>query len=174
MRKPALLIIDLQNDYFPGGAFPLNNTDTTLAAVLHAIDKAKQNGIPIVHIQHIAEPSQGIAAFFNIDTDGVRIHKDVLSAAPDASIVVKHFADSFEKTTLHDILKGLGVNELILCGMMTQNCVTHTALSRRSDEYKKVTVLTDASTTVCEILHQIALHALSTRVDLVSSDNLLI
>jgi len=81
-------------------------------------------------------------------------------------VVVKHFADSFEGTELHATMQSLGATELILCGMMTQNCVTHTALSRRADEYAKVTVLTNACTTVTEMLHAIALHALSTRVTL--------
>jgi hypothetical protein len=53
--------------------------------------------------------------------------------------------------------------------MMTQNCVTHTALSRQADSYERVTVLTDACTTVSEMLHAIALHALSTRVRLVDT-----
>lgn len=173
MSKPALIIIDLQNDYFPGGAFPLWNTDATLSKVIQAIAHATRNGIPVVHVQHIADPSYGMAPFFNKDTDGASIHSDVLAAAPDAPVVVKHFADSFEGTTLHQTLQELGVDELILCGMMTQNCVTHTALSRRADDYKKVTVLTDVSTTVSEMLHVIALHALSTRVELAPLESVL-
>jgi Amidases related to nicotinamidase len=166
MTKPALIIIDLQNDYFPGGAFPLANTDATLAAILDAIRLAKARNIPVVHVQHIADPAHGIAPFFNEGTKGAEIQADVLAAAPDAPVVIKHFADSFEGTTLHKTLQDPGVDELILCGMMTQNCVTHTALSRKADDYRKVTVLTDASTTVSEMLHNIALHALSTRVAL--------
>ena len=57
------------------------------------------------------------------------------------------------------------VDELIICGMMTQNCVTLTALSKKANDYNKVTVLTDVSTTVSEMLHLIALNALSTRVN---------
>jgi nicotinamidase-related amidase len=166
MSTPALIVIDLQNDYFPGGAFPLSNTDATLSAVERAIGKAVAKGIPVVHVQHLADPEQGIAPFFNKGTTGAEIHERILAAAPDAPIVVKHFADSFERTNLHETLQRLGVDELILCGMMTQNCVTHTALSRQAQEYKKVTVLTDACTTVSDMLHAIALHALSTRVTL--------
>ena len=56
--------------------------------------------------------------------------------------------------------------------MMTQNCVTHTAISKAAEKYA-VTVLTDCCTTVSEILHLIALHALSTRVKLVPSTDVL-
>lgn len=166
MTRPALIVIDLQNDYFPGGAFPLADTDAVLARIETAIAAARAAGIPVVHVQHVADPAAGIAPFFNEGSEGARIHPRVLAAAPDAPVVVKHFADSFERTTLHETLQGLGVDALLLCGMMTQNCVTHTALSRRADDYRSVTVLTDASTTVSPILHAIALHALSTRVAL--------
>ena len=173
MSKPALIVIDLQNDYFPGGAFPLANTDATLLGVERAIANARAKGIPVVHVQHVADPQQGIAPFFNADTPGVEIHPRIRDAAPDAPVVVKHFADSFERTHLHETLQRLGVDELILCGMMTQNCVTHTALSRQADRYKKVTVLTDACTTVSDMLHAIALHALSTRVNLAPTEQAL-
>ena len=82
--------------------------------------------------------------------------------------MVKEFTDSFEKTTLEETLTKLGVTELLVCGMMTQNCVTHTAISKAPEKYT-VTILPDCCTTVSEILHLIALHALSTRVKLVPS-----
>jgi nicotinamidase-related amidase len=58
------------------------------------------------------------------------------------------------------------VDELLVCGMMTQNCVTHTAISKSAETYK-VSILPDCCTTVNEMLHNIALHAVSTRVTLV-------
>lgn len=169
MYRPALLLIDLQNDYFPGGAFALANTEATLDAVEKAIHGAKARGLPVIHVQHVADPTQGIAPFFNADTEGVKIHPRILAAAPDAPVVIKHFADSFERTNLRSTLQALGATELVLCGMMTQNCVTHTALSRQAEAYERVTVLTDACTTVSEMLHAIAVHALSTRVRLVDT-----
>ena len=164
----ALLVIDLQNDYFPGGKFPLWNTDVVLTNIEQAIKAARTKGIAVIHIQHIANPKMGIAPFFNQGTDGVNIHPRVLAAAPDAPVVVKEHADSFFGTKLEETLSGLGVDELLICGMMTQNCVTHTAISKSAEKYK-VTVLTDCCTTVDEMLHNIALHALSTRVSLVPS-----
>ena len=88
--------------------------------------------------------------------------------SPDAPVVVKHFADSFHETTLAEELAKAGATELLVAGMMTQNCVTHTAISKAAEAYD-VTVLPDLCTTVSEMLHLIALHALSTRVALVPS-----
>jgi nicotinamidase-related amidase len=114
----------------------------------------------------------GIAPFFNEGTPGADIHQRILAAAPKAPIVVKEFADSFEKTTLEATLTKLGVTELLVCGMMTQNCVTHTAISKAAEKYS-VSVLVDCCTTVDEMIHDIALHALSTRVKLVPSSEAL-
>ena len=172
MSHPALLLIDLQNDYFPGGAFALANTEATLAALEQAIRDARARGLPVIHVQHVADATQGIAPFFNDGTDGVQIHPRILAAAPDAPVVVKHFADSFEGTNLHATLQAMGATELVLCGMMTQNCVTHTAISKTVEKYN-VTILPDCCTTVSEILHLIALHAVSTRVNLVPSSEAL-
>jgi nicotinamidase-related amidase len=168
----ALLLIDLQNDYFPGGKFPLWNTAAVLTNVEQAIKAARTQGIPVIHIQHIANPEMGIAPFFNQGTAGAKIHPRVLAAAPDAPIVVKEYADSFVGTKLEETLSGLGVDELLVCGMMTQNCVTHTAISKSAEKYK-VSILPDCCTTVGEMLHNIALHALSTRVSLVPAKDAL-
>lgn len=164
----ALLLIDLQNDYFPGGAFPLWNAEAVLAHVERAVARARAAGAPVIHVRHIADPAAGLAPFFNAGTPGADIHPRVRAAAPDAPVVVKAFADAFHRTELQPTLAGLGVTELLVCGMMTQNCVTHTVLSKAAEKYR-VTVLPDCCTTVSEILHQIALHALGTRVPLVPS-----
>lgn len=167
--KKALLVIDLQNDYFPEGKFPLWNTDVVLENIERAIARANAQGIPVIHIQHVAK---GVAPFFNEGTPGADIHARILTATPNAPVVVKEFADSFEKTNLEETLAKLGVTDLLVCGMMTQNCVTHTAISKAAEKYN-VTVVVDCCTTVSEILHQIALHALSTRVKLAPSSEAL-
>lgn len=170
MSKPALVVIDVQNDYFEGGAFPLWNAEQTLAATEKAIAAARAKNMPVVGIQHIAN---GPSPFFNPNTEGVKVHERVQAALGDAPLVVKQHADAFEGTALHDTLQKLGVDELYICGMMTQNCVTHTAVSKRADEYRTVTVLTDASTTVSEMLHLIAVAGLSPRVNLATVDQAL-
>lgn len=170
--KKALLVIDLQNDYFPGGNFPLWNTDTTLANVLQAIHTADQNNIPIIIVQHIANPTKGISPFFNQDTEGVAIHPNIVAAAPDAPVVIKEFADSFHQTKLEQILSELSITDLLVCGMMTQNCVTHTAISKAAEKYS-VTILGDCCTTVDEMIHTIALHAVSTRLSILDAKDVI-
>ncbi|AKT41447.1 cysteine hydrolase family protein [Chondromyces crocatus] len=166
----ALLVIDVQNDYFSGGAFPLWNPEATLERVEHAIGQAKAKDIPVILIQHLAP--RGAAPFFEEGSAGAEIHPRILSAAPGAPVVQKTYADSFVKTTLEETLEKLSVKELLVCGMMTHNCVTHTSISKSAEKYG-VTVLADACTTVTELLHQLALHALSPRVRLAPTTEVL-
>jgi len=97
--KQALIIIDIQNDYFENGSFPLWNSFGTLQNVIAAISMAQDCGVDIVLVQHISDASNGPSGSFDADTEGVKIHADILAAAPQAPIVIKRFADSFFKQT---------------------------------------------------------------------------
>ncbi len=66
----------------------------------------------MIHIQHIADSSVGIAPFFNEGTDGAEIHPRIVEAAPDSPSVAKSFADGFEKTDLAEVLAALDIDEL--------------------------------------------------------------
>lgn len=168
--KKALLVIDLQNDYFEGGAFPLWNTESVLNNIKKAIEKANQNDVPVIFVQHIADKSQGLSPFFNEGTEGAEIHKDLLNLPLKSEVVVKTYADGFHKTNLEEVLDKLKVEELLVCGMMTQNCVTHTAISKDAEKYE-VKIIPECCTTVNEMLHLIALHAISTRVEFTDIDS---
>lgn len=168
----ALVVIDLQNDYFPEGKFPLWNTESTLTNVQNAIKKAISNDIPVVLVQHVASGKAGAAPFFNAGTPGVALHPGILEVAKDAKIVIKKFADSFLETNLENMLDEEKIDEILLCGMMTQNCVTHTALSKTAEKYK-ISILADCCTTVSEMIHKIALSGLAPRVTLTSSTDAL-
>lgn len=166
--KTALLLIDLQNDYLPDGRFPLWNTAPVIDATVDAIALAQQRDMLVVHIQHVSQSPEGDGAFFIAGTEGVKIHPRILAAAPEAPVVVKQFADTFHQTALEALLSRHGVQRLLVAGMMTQNCVTHTAISKAAEKYQ-VGVLADCTTTVSQPIHQIALHGLSTRVPLLMS-----
>jgi nicotinamidase-related amidase len=166
----ALIVIDIQNDYFPDGNYPLWNTEVVLERTELAIEAAKAKNIPIVLVQHVA--ASPTSPFLRAQTQGVEIHPRIRSAAPDAPVVVKTFADSFEKTEFQTTLDKLGVDELLLCGMMTQNCITHTAISKSADGYK-VSILGDCCTTVDEMVHEIALGGVAPRVPVITAEQAL-
>ncbi|MFT5722050.1 MAG: nicotinamidase-related amidase [Motiliproteus sp.] len=170
--KRALLVIDPQNDYLPGGKFPLWNTEISLNNIEVAINRAQRAGDPVVLIQHVADATLGIAPFFNEGTEGAAIYPRILALAPDAPVIVKAFADSFHHTNLEATLAELKVGTLLICGMMTQNCVIHTAISKAAERYQ-VSILEDCCTTVDPMIHKIALRAVSTRCTLASLDEAL-
>jgi len=162
LNKTALLVIDIQKDYFAGGAYPLWLPEKTVENTLSAMALAQSQGVEIIHVQHIFDTP---APFFNKGTSGIEIDPRILQAAPESSIVVKSFADSFEQTNLDMLLKERGISTLLICGMMTHNCVTHTAISKAAEQYD-VTVITDCCTTIDEMVHNIALSGMSNRVPL--------
>lgn len=164
VKRQALIVIDIQNDYFPGGCFELWEAESTLVRIEAAILHARDAGIPVVLIQHVGSDS---SPFFTPGSPGVEIHPRLLAAAPDAPIIIKHHADSFFDTALEATLAQLKIEELLLCGMMTQNCVTHTAISPQAARYA-VKVLADCSTSVSRMIHLIALNALGVRVEVLS------
>ncbi|MGE4299596.1 MAG: cysteine hydrolase family protein [Desulfovibrionaceae bacterium] len=159
----ALVVIDIQNDYFPGGAFPLWHAEAALRHAETAMVMAVERAVPVIVVQHVVPASPTAAPFFNAGTHGVAVHPRITMAAPDAAMVVKAHADGFLDTELAAILSARGVGEILLCGMMTHHCVTHTALSRSAEPYA-VTVLGDCCASVDAMVHNLALRALADRV----------
>ncbi|MCF2858368.1 isochorismatase family protein [Pseudoalteromonas sp. SMS1] len=162
MAKKALIVIDIQNDYFESGAYPLHGTEHTMQKNLEAMAIAKRKQIPIIHVQHFVSPEAGDGLFFYDNTYGAEIHKDILAAAPDAPVVLKRHADSFEKTNLDKLLQELHVKEILIAGMMTHNCVTHTALSPAAAKYTPK-VIEACTCTTDPITHALALDAMQVR-----------
>jgi nicotinamidase-related amidase len=73
--KTALLLIDIQNDYFEGGTMTLVNADHASENAKLLLENFRNKNLPIIHIQHIA--TKPGATFFLPDTAGVEIHKNV-------------------------------------------------------------------------------------------------
>src|SRR5487761_2054976 len=113
--KPALVIIDIQNDYFPGGKMELEGSPeaSLQAAKLLASFRAKR--LPLVHIQHVS--NRPGASFFLPDTEGVNIHATVAPHAGE-TIVQKNFPNSFRGTKLLEHLRALGADHLVIARMM--------------------------------------------------------
>ncbi|MFB6456831.1 cysteine hydrolase family protein [Chitinophaga sp. Hz27] len=121
--KTALLIIDVQNDYFDGGAHTLVNPMPAAEQASRVLAAARSRQMPVVHIQHIAI-NEG-ADFFLPDTNGAAIHPLVRPAASEA-VIIKHYPNSFRETQLLEYLRANEVSTLVICGMMTDVCVDAT------------------------------------------------
>jgi len=119
----ALIIIDEQMDYFPGGRMELVGSEAALAATLKVLDHARKSGWRIFHIQHIAvKPG---ATFFVPGTPGVELHP-AFKPGKDEPVVRKNFPNSFRDTGLDHDLRGAGTTAIVVCGMMTHMCVDTT------------------------------------------------
>jgi nicotinamidase-related amidase len=119
----CLILVDLQNDYFSGGRMELVGTAQAATNAQRLLTAFREQSAPIVHVQHIsAQPS---ATFFLPGTVGVEINPAVAPQAGEA-VVVKHFPNSFRDTTLHEILQGRGINDLVICGAMSHMCIDAT------------------------------------------------
>lgn len=119
----ALLLIDLQNDYFPGGAMELVGAEAAVEQAAALLKAFRSSGRPIVHVQHMAQRAG--ASFFLPGTRGAEIHAAV-APADGETLIVKHFPNSFRETSLHETLRSAGVDELVVAGMMTHMCVDTT------------------------------------------------
>ncbi|AQS38390.1 nicotinamidase-like amidase [Shewanella psychrophila] len=119
-QRTALVLVDLQNDYFQGGRFELESPigSTLKAKSLLSHFRAKQ--LPVIHIQHIFEDEN--APFFAPNTTGIEIESSV-SPIEGEPVIVKHQIDSFIDTALEQTLVELGINKLIIVGAMAQACV---------------------------------------------------
>lgn len=122
--KTALIIIDIQMDYFPGGRMELAGAEQAALKAGEALAYFRGNNLPVVHIQHIT--TRPGATFFIPGTDGIAIHPGVAPLAGEP-VMVKHFPNSFRDTPLREHLAGLGIERLVLAGMMTSMCVDATA-----------------------------------------------
>ena len=121
--KTCLLLIDLQNDYFPGGTMELVGIDEAAANARLLLAAARTAGLPVVHVQHLAARPE--ATFFLPGTDGANIHP-TLTPGEVETVVVKHFPNSFRDTPLLELLKGQAIERLIICGAMSHMCIDAT------------------------------------------------
>ncbi len=119
----ALLLIDIQNDYFPGGAMELVGSREAgeRAAALLAAFRGK--AMPLIHVQHVS--TRPGATFFLPGTRGVEIHASV-APLPGETVIRKHFPNGFRETSLLDHLRGRRITDLVIAGMMTHMCVDTT------------------------------------------------
>lgn len=141
--KTALLVIDIQKDYFPGGKYPLAEPLDAAKKAYSILQCFREHGGRHVHIQHISLKPD--AAFFVKGDSGSDIH-DSVAHFEGEPIVYKHYPNAFRETNLLEMLKGWGIERVVITGMMTHMCVDATARAA-ADFGFKVIIAEDACAT---------------------------
>jgi len=130
----ALLVVDVQN----GVVDEAHERDAVVANIAGLVEKARQEQIPVVWVQHSDE---GLVR----GSDEWRLVPE-LTPADAEPLVEKNYGDAFEATTLEAELAGLGVGRLVVVGAETDACIRstlHGAFTRGYD----ATLVSDAHTT---------------------------
>jgi nicotinamidase-related amidase len=141
--KEALLLIDIQNDYFPGGKMELVSMEEAAKKAGELLKAFRTAGKPVFFIKHMSTRSD--ATFFVPGTQGTDIHSSV-SPLPDETVIEKHFPNSFLQTDLLSVLKESEVTDLIICGAMSHMCIDTTVRAAKELGFK-CTLIADACTT---------------------------
>jgi nicotinamidase-related amidase len=139
MERRALLVIDVQNDYFPGGAWALPGAERALPNILRLIEGAREREEPVVFIRHVAPEGSPV---FARGSRGGALHEG-LGARPADPAFEKAHPSAFQDTGLADWLDEAGIGALDLCGFMTQMCCDTTAREAYARGFK-VRLFSDA------------------------------
>lgn len=121
LADAALVMIDCQNTYREG-VMQLTGVEAALLEARRVLDRARELGRPVIHIQHDAGPGTP----YDVNAAIGRI-ADIVAPQAGETVITKHYPNSFVQTSLDEELKKLGVKQLVLAGFMTHMCVNSTA-----------------------------------------------
>lgn len=150
MMKKALLVIDVQNDYFDGGKYPLVEPQKALAKINLLERYFLDQALPIIYIQHINETG----LFFIKETLGCELHPQLLIQG-NSLVTTKHFPNSFLETNLLTLLKIHAVKELVITGMMTHMCVDSTTRAAKDLGFNNILICDAVATSALEFEGQV-------------------
>ena len=141
--KRALVVIDVQNEYFDG-ALPITGRDESLKKICDVMDASKQAGIPRIVIQHTMPTAD--MPIFQRGTSAWDLHPEIASRGAELKIE-KNLPGSFTHTVLEDWLRKHGVETVVVSGYMTHMCCDTTARQAVHRGFK-VEFLSDATGTL--------------------------
>jgi nicotinamidase-related amidase len=143
MKKQALIVVDIQNDYFAGGKWILDGVDAAADNARDVINAARARGDLVVHIRH--ETLAKDAPFFVPDTEGAQLHPKAVNL-PDERVIVKHHMNPFRETDLQKMLQEHAIDAVVVVGNMSHMCID--AVTRASVDFGyATTVIHDACAT---------------------------
>ncbi|MBC35107.1 MAG: cysteine hydrolase [Bacteroidetes bacterium] len=131
-KKRALLIVDIQNFYYPGGKAELYQPEKAGENAKLVLEHFREVGDLVVHIRHNFEP-------------GGEIHA-VVAPIEGEKVISKNQVNSFRDTDLQEYLQEHGITELVIVGMQTHMCI-EAATRAAADLGYNTTVIEDACTT---------------------------
>jgi nicotinamidase-related amidase len=140
--KIALLLLEIQNDYFPNGRMPLEKSCEAAANAQIVLQVFREAKLPIIHMQHIS--TQPDAAFLLPCTKGAEFYAAV-QPSQNETIIKKHYHNSFKDTGLLNHLIKQRINHLLICGMMTHTTIDATTRAAYDLGFN-CTILHDACT----------------------------
>jgi len=139
MSATAIVTIDMQMDYFPGGRFPLWRAKAAANKAALVLAAGRARGLPILHVRHEGQDPKG--RFLVAGTPGTELHS-ALAVPPDGSeaVIVKHLPDSFLGTDLEERLRAIGATRIIWMGMMSWMCVDTTVRAAKAKGFDNLLV----------------------------------
>lgn len=138
----ALLLLEIQNDYFPNGRTPLEKSLEATARAQHALQAYRDKKYPVIHVQHISTLPDATSLL--PCTKGADFYQSVQPQKGE-TIIKKHYPNSFKDTALLNHLIKNQINHLVICGMMTHMTIDATVRAA-CDLGFSCTVLHDACT----------------------------
>ncbi len=139
----ALILVDIQKDYFPGGRMELVGMKEASENAREMLRFFREKKWPIFHIQHIAVKDG--ATFFLPNSVGMEIHENVTPISNEP-VIQKHHPNSFLNTKLHEELLKAGIESVVICGAMSHMCIDATTRAA-ADLGFQCTVVHDACAT---------------------------
>jgi nicotinamidase-related amidase len=153
--EKALIVIDIQKDYFPGGRMPLDGIERASRNCRSLLERFRSLHLPTFIVRHLFTSPD--APFFLPDTTGSELHPDAAPTSRD-QVIVKNHVNCFRGTDLLHRLEQRSVKELILCGAMSHMCVD-AAVRAAADLEFRCTVVHDACATRGQVFNGVTVPA---------------
>jgi len=157
--RTAMIVVDMQNDFVaPGAALQSAQAHAMVPRLADALRFCRQHGIKVIYTAHVHRRDGCDMGLFDdlyppianraslVDGEpGVEIYADI-APAPGEHVIKKHRYSGFFGTDLDIILRGWGIESVIISGTTTENCCHATARDAMFRDYKTI-FLSDATGT---------------------------
>lgn len=179
MATTALILIDIQNDYFPGGKWEVSGMTDAADKASRLLLAARETGDVVIHVRH--EIPTDNPPFFEKGSKGADIEARV-APSENELVITKNFPNSFRETRLKESLDAASIQNVIICGAMSQMCIDGTARAAADFGYN-TTVVADAcaakeqmyegTTVPAPLVHATIMASLGTYATIIKTDDYL-